>query len=719
MSRFTGWILRHTLIVALFWLVVTVVGIATVSHATAALSQRFTLPGEESYDANQSILRSYGFDAGNAQIVLVATLPQGAIVDAPDVAAALNDALTRVSAALPGARILSYSSTGDRGFVSGDGRTTFALIYPAARPGAGGFNPNGPALSAVQAALRGVSIEGAPLHVTGIDALSNGSGGGSGPSVLIETLIGAFGALIILATVFGSTLALVPLFMALVAIMATFLLIWGITAITEVSFITEFLVGLIGLGVAIDYALLIIVRWREELANGRDNTSAVQQAMETAGEAVIHSGTTVCVGLLALVVLPVPFLRSVGYAGALIPLVSVIVAITLLPVVLATIGPRLDWPHRRRDSHRSRPWSAWARLVIQRRWVAATVAVAVLIALLIPTFSLNINNTSPDALARTGDAHAGLQALEQSGIGAGVLSPMLALVPAESAEALRSRLAELGGIRAAVAPADALWRRGGTAIITALTGADANSGAGRGTLDRVKQALHRETRRAQVTGSAAGNADFVAAVYGKFPLMLALIAVLTFVLLARAFRSLLLPLKAILLNLLSVGAAFGIMVLIWQDGYGSKRIWGITATGAITAWVPLMVFAFLYGLSMDYEVFILARMREQYDESRSTDQAIVEGIGRTGRLVTSAALILFLAFLSLGSAPVTDIKVFATGLGAGILLDATVVRALLVPALVSLMGHWNWWLPRPFARCLRVAPSLPVGPQPSDTRAPI
>jgi RND superfamily putative drug exporter len=181
------------------------------------------------------------------------------------------------------------------------------------------------------------------------------------------------------------------------------------------------------------------------------------------------------------------------------------------------------------------------------------------------------------------------------------------------------------------------------------------------------------------------------------------IALLTIVLLARAFRSVVLAVKAVLLNLVSMAAAFGVMTWFWQQGHGSSAIFGIPATGAITFWIPLMVFAFLFGLSMDYEVFILARVREEYDRTGSTDIAIVEGLGRTGRLVTSAALILFLAFASLASAPQTDIKVLATGLGVGILLDATIVRALLVPALVSLFGRWNWWFPKPVARVLRVS----------------
>ncbi len=201
--------------------------------------------------------------------------------------------------------------------------------------------------------------------------------------------------------------------------------------------------------------------------------------------------------------------------------------------------------------------------------------------------------------------------------------------------------------------------------------------------------------------------------------MIALIALLTFGLLARAFRSVLLALKAIVLNVVSVGAAWGVMTLVWQHGYGSRALFGIPATGTITQWVPLMVFAFLFGLSMDYEVFILARTREEYDITGSTGEAVVRGIARTGRLVTSAALILFLSFVALGTGPQTDIKILATGLGAGILLDATVVRALLVPALVSLFGRWNWWMPSLPRRLLRIRgdhPHAEAGPAAATTR---
>jgi RND superfamily putative drug exporter len=241
-------------------------------------------------------------------------------------------------------------------------------------------------------------------------------------------------------------------------------------------------------------------------------------------------------------------------------------------------------------------------------------------------------------------------------------------------------------------------------LLSAILTSDGSTSDGRAAIDRVRTAAHT-VPGVRIGGNAAYNEDFVSAVYGNFPLMLGLIVLVSFILLTRAFRSLLLPLKAVVLNLVSLGAAWGVLVLIWQDGHGSSTIWGIPATGSITSWIPVMVFAFLYGLSMDYEVFILSRIREEYDASGSTPKAIVEGIGRTGRLVTSAAIILFLAFVSLGSSPGTEIKILATGLAVGILLDATVIRMLLVPALLSLFGRWNWWLPAGVARVLRVQPS--------------
>jgi RND superfamily putative drug exporter len=350
-------------------------------------------------------------------------------------------------------------------------------------------------------------------------------------------------------------------------------------------------------------------------------------------------------------------------------------------------------------------------LVVRRRWVAAVGAALVLAALVLAASNLQLGLSNANAIARNGDAKQGLLALERSGIGSGALIPHEALVEGSTPpDRVAAALAAVPNVHGAVAPNSPQWRRGGAAVVDAFAIPDGSSASGRATLDQLRAAAHETGSEVRLGGLAAQNEDFINAVYGNFPLMIALIALITFVLLARAFRSLLLPLKAVILNVISVGAAWGVLDLIWQRGHGSDLIWGISATGSITAWIPLMVFAFLFGLSMDYEVFILARMREEYDATGKTDTAVVRGIGRTGRLVTSAALILFLAFLSLASGPETEIKVLATGLAAGILLDATIIRALLVPAVISLFGRWNWWLPRLPARLLRVEPSLPPRP---------
>jgi putative drug exporter of the RND superfamily len=708
MASLTRWVLAHKRLVVVFWVVVTLVGMASAGSATKALKQKFSVPGKEGWVTNQQIGRDFhGTGGNNSPLLPVVTLPAGTSVDSPRVLGELRAVEARLERALPGSRVASYASTKSRTFLSKDGRTTFILAYP--RPDLKeAFNNNPKAAKAATRALKGMTVAGAPVHVTGYDALSVQSGGGEGPGVLVEALLGGFGALLVLAFVFASFLALVPIMMAIASIMTTFLVVWGLTAITDVSPIVQFLIALIGLGVSIDYALIVVVRWREERSHGLQGDEAVVRAMETAGRAVVFSGTTVAIGLLALVALPLPFLRSVGYGGLLIPLISVLVAVTLLPVVMSKLGSRLDWPHVRDDDKASRAWTGWANLVVRTRWVAALGAALVLAALVLAASNLQLGLSNLNTIAKQGDAKQGLVALERSGIGAGALLPNEVLVEgAARPAAVAARLASIRGVHGAVAPLSPQWRRPGAAVLDALQVSDGSSAEGRDVLDRVRGAVREIGDGVRLGGLGAQNRDFIDAVYGNFPLMILLIAIVTFVLLARAFRSLLLPLKAVILNVISVGAAWGVLELVWQAGHGSNQIWGIAATGSVTAWIPLMVFAFLFGLSMDYEVFILARMREEYDATGRTDTAVVRGIGRTGRLVTSAALILFLAFLSLASGPETEVKVLATGLAAGILLDATVIRALLVPAVVSLFGRWNWWLPTLPARLLRVEPSLP------------
>jgi RND superfamily putative drug exporter len=701
-------VLTHRRRVLLLWLVVFIAGVAGTGSVSNRLSTDFSLPGQPGYETAKKISRLYGNGGESPSSVLVVTPAAGASVQARQ--AQIAQAFDRVRSSFPRARIVDYGATHDARFVTSDGHTTYALLFTPLEKGFG--EPKMP--KRVEQALAR-DLSGAQVGLTGLGQLANG-GSSKGPGVLVETLIGAAGALAVLAFVFASALALVPLLIAAVSILTTFLVVLGLTYVANVSFIVEFLVSLVGLGVAIDYSLLIVTRWREEREHGRDNADAVVAAMATAGHAVLLSGLTVAIGLLALVVLPVPGLRSVGYGGMLIPLVSTSVALTLLPALLGGIGPRVDWPRVRHESSASRFWTAWTRGVVRHRGLAATLAVAILAVLIIPVFSLTTGQTSASALAKNGSAHDAYQRLVSGGVPSGVLTPVEVLAKRDQAGSVRARLAGVPGMATAVVPSTPDSNRAGTTVLIGVPTQETVNSRTLQTVRDARTALAHAPGAIGIAGDGAIELDYQHAVFGNFPLMFAVIAILTIALLARAFRSVVLAVKAVALNLVSMGAAFGVLTWFWQQGHGSNAVFGIPATGAITFWIPLMVFAFLFGLSMDYEVFILARVREEYDRTGDTDAAVIEGLGRTGRLVTSAALILFLAFASLASAPDTDVKVLATGLGIGILLDATVVRALLLPALVSLLGRWNWWMPDPVARLLRVpraripapAPETPV-----------
>ena len=301
--------------------------------------------------------------------------------------------------------------------------------------------------------------------------------------------------------------------------------------------------------------------------------------------------------------------------------------------------------------------------------------------------------------------------LTDAGISPGVLKPLDVLVEnGGSSQTVAAKVRSVQGVVGAAAPAD--WRRGSDSIVEAFPAVDGAAPGIQKIIDRVNDTL--KGTDGTLGGVAAADRDFVHAVYGNFPYVLTFVLVLTLILLARAFRSIVLPIKAALLNLASLASAFGIVIFIFQWGHGSS-LWNITATQAITAWIPLMIFAFLFGLSMDYEVFMLTRMREAYDETGSTNRAIELGLARTGKLVTSAALILMFAFLVLSSSPGFEIKEFAIGLAAGIIFDATVIRALLVPALMRLLGQANWWMPRWTRSALLIRHREPVPETATET----
>ena len=690
LGRLTRALLRHRKVVGLFWVIVAVVGVALVGPIAGRLTSNEALPGLPSYQAGLAIMHTYGNGGDNTPIVAVVTLPGTERVDSPTGRAALGATFSGLSSQ-HSLRLVSYPAVNDPRLVSRNGHAVLGLVFA-------GNNP--PASAQLATWLRASAPPGVTVATTSINDLQNAPGSG-GIGVLGEVFIGAIGALLVLALVFGSFLAVAPLIVAAVSILGTFLLLGALTTITGVSQLVEYLVALIGLGVAIDYSLLIVTRWREERDRGRSNDEAVVVAMTTAGRSVLFSAVTVAVGLFALIVVPFAFVRSLGYGGLLIPLVTVVAALTLLPVLLSAWGPRLDRRrrralrrHQRRAGRPSRAWSAWTKGVIRHRILAAAAALIVLGILCGVALGLRVGEVRPTSLARTGPAELGLVALQHAGFPVGVLSPIEVLVPDRSDPAvLAARLSTIHGVDTVVAPTGTAWRRSGTAIIDVLPSAPTSSPTDNATVSTVRATVAGLAPAAQVAGDGPQEAELVHAFYSRFPFIVALVALFSLLALARAFRSIVLPIKAVLVNVLSVAAAYGALVFIWQHGYGSRAIWGIPATGVVVDFVPLMVFAFLFGLSMDYEVFILSRIKEAHDAGKSTDDAIVEGLGHTGRLVTSAAIILFLAFAALAAGPNVQIKVFATGMAVGILLDATVVRALLVPALVSMLGKWNWWLP--------------------------
>jgi putative drug exporter of the RND superfamily len=695
-ARLARFVLAHRRLVIAGWLVVLVAGAAGASHVSGRLQLDFSLPGQPGYETAQKIVRTYGNGGIIPPAIAVVTVPPGQTVRSEQ--APIAAAFKRVRATMTYVRVVDFANTGDKHLITSDGRTTYAFLFtPLER------TFTAPKIPQQAGRLLAATLpQGTRTRMTGLLQLSSSEESKGGPGVFLETVIGGLGALAVLAFVFASLLAFVPLLIAAVAILATLLVILGLTYIANVSFLVQFLVSLVGLGVAIDYSLLIVTRWREERAHGRENHEAVMVAMATAGRAVVLSGLTVAIGLIALVVLPVPGLRSVGYGGMLIPLISTSVALTLLPALLGGIGPRVDWPRVRHERQASRAWTAWSRALVRRKWLASGTAIAILVVLIIPFFSLTTGETSANAQARSGPAHDAYEQIRAGGAGSGAITPLEVLVRSPQAATVRARLASLPGMSDALYSAAPDSNRAGTSIVVGVPSEETVNSTTLGAVRTARTALEGRPGVIGIAGEGPTELDYQHAVFGNFPLMFAIIALLTIVLLARAFRSIVLAVKAVVLNLLSMAAAFGFMTWFWQEGHGSQLVFGIPATGAITFWVPILVFAFLFGLSMDYEVFILARVREEYDRTGSTDEAVVTGLGRTGRLVTSAALILFLAFASLASAPNTDIKVLATGLGVGILLDATVVRALLLPSLVSVMGNWNWWFPDPVARLLRV-----------------
>ncbi len=716
MERIADFVLAHRKRVVLFWFVLMIAGFAATGKTISRLTTDFSVPGQPGFDTAAAINSALGQPSDTGPSLPVITVPAGQTVDARK--ADISAVWDRVRKDHPTWRIADWTSTGDDHFVTKDRRATYAIVW-GPQPKSFADKPFGIEIVDKYAASPPASADALHIGGTGYfelavaDAQGSGNSGG-GPGLLLEVLLGGLGALAILAYVFASFLAFLPIVIALVSIPVTFGVLLPFTYALDMSVVLQFLVGLIGLGVAIDYSLLVVTRWREERDRGRGNDEAVRIAVAKAGHSVVFSGAAVAIGLISLTVLNVPFLRSLGLGGMLIPLVSTLVTVTLTPAILATVGPRVDWPRIRREATASRFWSRWTGGVVKRPWAALAVAVVLLGCFAAPAFGIKLGNAETSSLtSKPGPIVDEFTALTDGGVASGVLTPLEVLTTGDP-QAVVQATKGLDRVAFAVAPGAADgFAKGGSSVVEVVPVHESVNSDSTAVVGQVRAAVEGLPGVQGVAGAGPVLKDYENGIYKKFPLVLLFLALLTFVALTRAFRSVVLAVKAVILNLISLAATFGVMTFIWQDGNGSKAIFDVKSTGAIIFWVPIMIFAFLYGLSMDYEVFILTRVREEYDRGGDTNKALIEGLGRTGRLVTSAALILFLAFVSLAASPGTDIKVLASGLGIGILLDATIVRMLLVPALVVLFGQWNWYLPDSFARVLRVQPSRAMVPAPA------
>jgi RND superfamily putative drug exporter len=714
MPRFAAVIMRHRVLVTLLWVVITVVGALMAPHLSSRLQSGTTL-NTASYTANATLQREYGGVAANPS-VLVIDLPAGTTADSPATKAALT-AAHQIAAQVPGVHDLSYASTGDPALVADGGRSTLMLVYP---PLAGDPVP-APVMDAMSQAITN-AVPGAAVAQTGIEQLSSGGPAG-GASVVNEILIGGALALLVLVWVFGSALAILPLISAVVSVLSMQLAIYGLTYLTNIHInpAVQFIVALLGLGLSVDYSLLLVNRWRDERDAGADNRTAVAAAIAKAGHSVAFSGLVASLGLFALIVVPISFIRGIGLSGLFIPSIAALVALTVVPLLLWGAGQRLDRIRlrRRRTDRANVFWARIARTIVAHPKKAAALGGSVLALLAIIGLNINIATPASTSLAAGGPAQAGLDRLQHDGFPTGILTSVPIRLPVGTdpggvAASLRT-LPDMHGVLV-----DPAWHTATSSVIMALPQTEIATTHAGPALAGIRATVPAS---AQVGGALVQMSDIAHIITTWFPVLLAVVALITFVLLAKGMRSLLLPAKAVALNILSVGAAYGALVLIWQAGFGSHSIWGMAATGSIHPFVPMLLFGFLFGISMDYEVFILARMRESYDRDHDTGRAVVEGISRTGRLVTSAALILVLALLSLSLAPDLTVKMMATGMAAGVLIDAVVVRTLLTPALVVLFGRANWYLPRWTARLLRVkpvaAPAISGDPADGGEREPV
>ncbi|MER7003645.1 MMPL family transporter [Dactylosporangium sp. NPDC000555] len=665
----------------------------------------FSLPGTDSQRAMDTLRERAPAQAGaTVQVVVQRKAGLAAQPTRDRIEAMLRDvrALPRVAEV--------RSPYADPSAMSRDGTIGFATVMldaPAERiPDEAARRIMDTAQAARGDGLR-VELGGDPIR----DAQESAGGAAEG--------VGMLAALVILVLLFGSLLAAsLPIIIAVFAVGSAIGIIALASHLATIADFTAPLMLLVGLGVGIDYALLVFSRYRGELVAGADRTTATRTALDTAGRTVFFAGCTVIVALLGLIALGLGSLQGVAVAIAVTVLVTMIASLTLLPALLAVVGARVERGVRKRAARGARRdgdrWRAWSALVQRRPWPALVLAVGALLALAWPAAGMRLGFADAGTDAPSTTTRNAYDLLAE-GFGAGFNGPLVVVVrgDAETAATVQRTLTSTTGVAATTPPlpsgADL-----STIIVFPDTGPqDARTAA---LVDRLRsQTLPPLAASSGATllvgGGTAGVVDFAEAVSGRLPIFVGLVVGLSALLLLVVFRSVLIPIKAALLNLLSVGAAMGAITLVFQDGrFGVQP-------GPIEAYVPVMIFAIAFGLSMDYEVFLLARMHEEWQRTRDAQLAIREGLATTGRIVTAAAAIMVLVFGSFLLAPGRMLQQFGLGLAVAVLLDALVIRCLIVPAVMRLLGARAWWLPRRLDRSLphvALEAAHPVSAAPAD-----
>jgi len=677
----------------------------------------FDDPGSDSVAAR--LLLDSEFDTGFADLVLLLTVDSGEqindspAVDRTDVAAA-GTSLTAEIAAIEGTDdVVSYWTLGSPPSMrSTDGNRALVLLR---FPGSEDSHERDVLIGDVIDRFDGTTFGPFTVAAGGRDAVFNRL------ATVIESDLAKAEAiaipltLILLVVVFGGIVAaLLPVGVGIAAILGAFLVLFGITEFTDVSIFSLNLVTALGLGLAIDYSLFVVSRFREERDSGLDVEAAVVRTVATAGRTIAFSAFTVAISLSALLIFPLYFLRSFAFAGIGVLAVAMVTSLFALPALLVVLGDRVDsWRVFRRRPSKGR-WASVARGVMRHPFIVLVAGVAILVVVATPFRRVEFAEADDRSLP-PGDVVRVTSDILRDEFASAETNAFPVVANGVSDNNTIARFASRLSILDGVGRVDSSQ---GSYVEGVEVGFDPNSAfrfAGQNatwfnvvpTVEPISpeaEALIHEIRsldspfeRTLVGGGTAALIDSKDAIFDRIPVAGAIIMGATFVLLFLMFGSLLVPLKAIALNILSLGATFGMMVWVFQDGNGADLL-GFTPTGLTDTTTPILMFCIAFGLSMDYEVFLLSRMKEEYDRSHDNEQAIVAGLEKTGRLVTAAAMLLAITFLAFATSGVASIKLFGLGLAVAVLVDAFIVRVTLVPAFMKLAGDWNWWLPGPLRR---------------------